>query len=967
VIALFPPYRVDLDAERVWRAGKPVALRRKPFAILRYLVANPKRLVTHDEVLAHVWGGAIVSESAMRSHLYELRQVLGEGVIETVVGRGYRFVAELALVDEDDPGAGAGAGEALLGGAGQRMVGRAAELAVLAAALERATSGARQLCFVTGDPGMGKTTLVDAFVAGLGPRAALVLRGQCIEQYGTPEAYYAVIEMLGRLRANERGAPALAAFARYAPTFLAHVPHLAPDGGAVLARRAGAPSEGRLVRELLEGLEAMTAAQPVVIVIEDLQWSDVATLDLLALLGQRKDGGRLLLVGTSRRAEAQTATHPLSRVLRTLVTRGAATQVPLAPIEPDAIRSYVDRRFPGHAFPAALVDVVRRITGGTPLFLVSFLDDLVGRDMIAERGGAWSLLASLDDVAAHRPESVRQLIDIQLDRLAPAEQRALEAASVVGPEFSTGLVAAALDQPVLDVDELFDALARRALFVRPTDHDEWPDGSVHTRYRVTHALVQEVCFARASPARRQRWHRLVAERLEAAYGERAGEVAHVLAGHFEQGQVPGKAMQWYVVGGERSAQRYSNHDALRMYRRAYDLLQRQPESPEREALELEVLEGLSQSAVLSGDDSLHSPIEMYERIIVLARRRDDIAQLYAALVHLHFRLITLAEYARARALEPQIEALGANESLSPALRDYAEFARAVCQLYTGDIGAIARLQRLGRATTSLGLMGTLGWADRAALALAFVTSLELVHGLVDTALVTAQRVIAQAQRTGDPYTLGAGLCAVARMKLWRGEPSEVPELVARVHAIPDASTWHVQSALVGAAARATIAPLSEDERERLVATFRARTGPFRVGATLLGLSLVLALRASGDAARATMIVDDMLAFAARHGERIVESELLRQRGELVEASDPAAAAARYEEAIALARALDLRLSALRAATRLAVLWKDDADAGRRRRARELLEAALGAMTEGEGTGDLARARAALAALDIIGA
>src|SRR5262245_25000850 len=91
----FPPFRLDLAEERLWKGTHQVALRRKPFAILRYLVANPRRLVTHDELLQHVWGGTVVSESAMRSHLHELRQVLGDGVIETVVGRGYRFVAEL--------------------------------------------------------------------------------------------------------------------------------------------------------------------------------------------------------------------------------------------------------------------------------------------------------------------------------------------------------------------------------------------------------------------------------------------------------------------------------------------------------------------------------------------------------------------------------------------------------------------------------------------------------------------------------------------------------------------------------------------------------------------------------------------------------------------------------------------------------------------------------------------------------
>ena len=98
----FPPFRLDEADERLWKGTKLVALRRKPFAILRYLVAHPKRLVTHDELLREVWGGAVVSESAVRSHLHELRQVLGSGVIETVIGRGYRFIAELTVHAKGD-------------------------------------------------------------------------------------------------------------------------------------------------------------------------------------------------------------------------------------------------------------------------------------------------------------------------------------------------------------------------------------------------------------------------------------------------------------------------------------------------------------------------------------------------------------------------------------------------------------------------------------------------------------------------------------------------------------------------------------------------------------------------------------------------------------------------------------------------------------------------------------------------
>src|SRR3954469_1296675 len=158
----FPPFRLDPDEGRLWKGKALLALRKKPFAILSYLAARPEELVTHDELLAEIWRGAVVSDSAMRSHLHELRQVLGEGVIETVIGRGYRFVAELGDC-VDAPAAEIARPDPL-------VVGRDAELEMLGEAFAQPRGARRQLCFVSGEPGIGKSTLVRTFLAGLDAR-----------------------------------------------------------------------------------------------------------------------------------------------------------------------------------------------------------------------------------------------------------------------------------------------------------------------------------------------------------------------------------------------------------------------------------------------------------------------------------------------------------------------------------------------------------------------------------------------------------------------------------------------------------------------------------------------------------------------------------------------------------------------------------------------------------------------------
>src|SRR5258708_19939640 len=101
----FPPFRLDVADERLWRDGTELKLRRKPFAILKYLATHPKRLVTQDDLIEAVWGKVVISESLLRTHMRDLRQVIGDSIIETVVGRGYRFIADVCDLAAPPPNA----------------------------------------------------------------------------------------------------------------------------------------------------------------------------------------------------------------------------------------------------------------------------------------------------------------------------------------------------------------------------------------------------------------------------------------------------------------------------------------------------------------------------------------------------------------------------------------------------------------------------------------------------------------------------------------------------------------------------------------------------------------------------------------------------------------------------------------------------------------------------------------------
>jgi DNA-binding winged helix-turn-helix (wHTH) protein len=193
---------------------KDLRLRRKPFAILRYLAEHPQRLVSQEELVKEIWGNIVVSESAIRTQLYDLRQAVGEGVIETVVGRGYRFLpavttgAEISAEPAGGPVARQGGvahspaatpSAARAGVAAPAPVGRGDELQALSLAVARAAAGERQMVFVTGEPGIGKSTLVNAFLSELPADRVLAIRGQCVEQSGHGEPYLPLLEGLRRL------------------------------------------------------------------------------------------------------------------------------------------------------------------------------------------------------------------------------------------------------------------------------------------------------------------------------------------------------------------------------------------------------------------------------------------------------------------------------------------------------------------------------------------------------------------------------------------------------------------------------------------------------------------------------------------------------------------------------------------------------------------------------------------------
>ncbi|MCI0598379.1 MAG: AAA family ATPase [Beijerinckiaceae bacterium] len=581
----FDEFRLDPANALLWRGSARVALPPKPFDVLCCLTKRAGQLVTKDELLDAVWSNLHVSESSLSVSINALRIALGDDskaprYIETVARRGYRFIAPITAAQRGSAGKQPGleSHELPLPGSQPRWrVGRVGPLDVLERVLRQAAAGNRQMVFVTGEAGIGKTTLVEMLVERISQRGAGVLLGRCVEHFGTDEAFLPFIEALQECCGGPDGPFVLKALREHAPAWLAQLPRFlsAKDRSALQSELFGATRE-RMLREFCELMEVLSSDRPWVVIVEDLHWSDFATLDVLSRIARREQKSSVLVLATYRPGDVTIEGHPARAVHQELQIHGLCTELALGRLSLPEVEQYLALRFNEASMVQELAGRVFRRTGGHPLFVVSLVDYSVAQREVLTVNGNWQL-APEDRVSGEGiPRDLREMIARQIDRLAAEEQRLLEAASAAGAEFSAAIVAGALGREIPEVEQLCEGLARKGQVLHTAGVSEWPDATLSGRYAFSHALYQEVFYHRLAPAQRIHLHRRLGMRLEAAYGPRTPEVASALALHFEEGREFAKAVRYLGQAAENSAKRFGNREATIYLTRALEIVHRLP-------------------------------------------------------------------------------------------------------------------------------------------------------------------------------------------------------------------------------------------------------------------------------------------------------------------------------------------------------------------------------------------------------
>ena len=342
----FGPYEVHTRTRELYNHGMRLKLRPQAFQVLQVLVEHAGDVVTREELRQMLWpaGTFVDFEHGLNSSVKELRRALRDSAddpryIETLPRRGYRFIAETSPSHRRP---------STIVASHPQMIGRHHIISDILDVWSAGERGARQVLFLSGEPGIGKTTIAQQVLArATAAGTAKATWGQCIQHYGIGEPYQPLLEAIMRLCSQPDGAGLVAVLERYAPTWLAQLPALLPpERHATLQRTVAGTTQQRMLRELTDALEAATAQIPLLLCLEDLHWSDASTLDWIAAFAQRPEPTRILLIGTFRTQTDASGGHPLSRVVDELHVKRCCREIALSGMSEDDVADFIALRLP---------------------------------------------------------------------------------------------------------------------------------------------------------------------------------------------------------------------------------------------------------------------------------------------------------------------------------------------------------------------------------------------------------------------------------------------------------------------------------------------------------------------------------------------------------------------------------------------------------------------------------------------
>ncbi|MGH9768846.1 MAG: serine/threonine-protein kinase PknK, partial [Blastocatellia bacterium] len=803
----------------------------------------------------------------------------------------------------------------------RNSVGREKERAEILSAFNGAAGGRSLLLCVAGEPGMGKTTLVDdclAEIAG-GARPCSIARGRCSERLAGNEAYLPILEALENLLYERTGTLARA-MRLLAPTWYAQIASLSPDNSSdarVLSDIKSASQE-RLKRELSNFLEEASKLQPVAIFLDDLHWADESTTDMLVYLSGKFADLRVLIIGTYRLSELLLNKHPLSQARLELQGRGLCEEIELEFLTREDVDRYLALEFPGHRFPAELAKLIHAKTEGNPLFMADLARYLRDQQVIlrepGEEQGQWLLKRDVTTIQNELPQSVRSLIRKKIDRLSETDRRLLVGASVQGYEFDSAVVSKALGMDPAEVEERLEDLDRVHAFVELIAEQELPDRTLTLRYRFVHALYQNALYATLKPTRRATLGASVAEALLGYHGEHASSLALDLALLYETARDFASASDFFLAAARQATQLFAYQEAVGLSRRGLENLKALPDSSDRARKELALQATLAGPLTMVKGFTAKEVGQTYARAQELFEQLGEPAEVFPVLFGPWAFYYSTAQTGKAREVAEQTLRLAEREQQPmmlllayhmigttvkhcgdfPAARDYLDRAM---QVYAPEHDrAIVLIAQVSSA------MNVCSWSSFALYCM----------GYPDQALKRIEQALAIAQDLAHPPSIAAARVYSALHFQLRRDPHNAR---AQAEAGIALSNEHgILHFLTTARQAHGWALAAMGETEAGVASMRESIETQRAYGTEMGLAYFLATLAEihlreDQIQEGLTAVSDGLETVNRTGDTYHEPELYRLKGDLLLKSNVEITQSEAEDCFRQAIAIAQRQSA----------------------------------------------------------
>lgn len=892
------------------------------------------------------------------------------------------------------------------------FVGRQAELAQLDDRLEGALTGGGQVVFVTGSPGSGKTALISEFIdRAMRTHTRLIpVLGGCNVYTGISDPYLPFLEIMGLLTGDMRVIPSgLPISPRFTRRLLALLPaavqalvEVGPDlinrmvPGASLVERVLAASRGRgdwleKLQGLIENqsstmegeniqqinlfdqytrvLHTLASLHPLILVIDDLQWADTGSISLFYHLARRIRGSRIMLVGAFRQEDVDLGRdgvrHPLEPIVSELQGDYGEVQINLDQSDGRGfVKALLDSE-PNRLSPS-FRDLLFSHTVGHPLFTIELLRSLQERgELVQDEHGCWTegKTFSWDKL----PTKVEAVISERVGRLPPDLYRALEVASVEGEEFTAEVVArvAAVDEGYL-VQQLSEQLDRKHHLVA-AGHPRRLNGQRISPYQFRHQLFQTYLYESLDDVERTYYHEQVGGTLESFYQghpEEMKENLFKLARHFQEAEMPQKAINYLRLSGEEAERLSASEEAIAQFRNALELCMKMKQTPKRDQIEMGLIMALGAQLIATRGYSSVEVEQIYTRADQLCREmienQDDtswiVSQIFPALLGLGAFYGHQARYQAAGEIYDQFFTL-ARSSRDPEAMLIAKWSSAYLLVHTGDFpSARSQLEEVfeGYEPHKHQRLITVFTLDMGVSCLSWLSWALFFLGFPDQAFQRSREAIALARQISHPFSLAVALSVATLLHAYAHDADRTRELAEEAidicHQKGFTFWFGVASTLRG------LVLAWQGEYEQGISLMREGEYIWRASGAVIGLPehLILLAEVMGYAGRVEdglKALDEALEMISQSGETIYLAELHRTRGELLlkhPNPNPAEAEACFREAIEIARMQKAKTLELRATTSLSSLLSEQ---GRRDEASTILVNIVQRFTEGFQTHD----------------